>query len=183
MRHVMLDIETLGTGKRAVVVSIAAVEFNDSEILRTKEFKCTPAMVDRQLSLGREVTGGTIAWWLQQSNEAQSTLFCDRKDAGTEELFNFLVELQEFLEGASVWANGPDFDVDIIHSLLGDFGLYAPVAFYNRRCVRTLKCFLPEDFKLPDGLTAHDAKDDCIKQIYQIWEVANLMGKRSVFNA
>src|SRR6516164_24834 len=69
MRKVMVDIETLGVGNDAVVLSIAAVGF---DIVQHPEgdvsMQVGPGRVwypslRQQFAMGRTVSAGTLEWW------------------------------------------------------------------------------------------------------------------------
>ena len=71
MRHLMLDLETLGTTPGCVVLSIGAVEFDLDGI--KSEFRAH-IDVDSSTALGLKVDARTVMWWLDQSKEAQNAL-------------------------------------------------------------------------------------------------------------
>jgi len=65
MSDIMVDMETLSTGSRAVVVSISAVRFDPHDEAVSAEGSETfyrTIKIDDCLRLGLEVDGDTICW-------------------------------------------------------------------------------------------------------------------------
>jgi hypothetical protein len=63
--HVMLDLETWGTGNDAVVVSIGACKFDKNDILDAFHVGVDPKSC---MELGLKVDAGTILWWMDPSS-------------------------------------------------------------------------------------------------------------------
>ena len=69
MRRIMFDTETLGTSSSSVILSIAAVEFDDKNLGRRFHQRIS---IDSCLKHGLTVSGNTIEWWMDQSAEARN---------------------------------------------------------------------------------------------------------------
>ena len=72
MKHVMLDLETMGNGPRAAIVSIGAVFFDPLTGELGAEFE---AAIDlRSSAKSGEIDPDTVLWWLGQGEEARAGL-------------------------------------------------------------------------------------------------------------
>jgi len=135
---VMIDLETLATSTDAVVLTIGAVKFDPfgSDI---KE----PAMdsfyvkidIDSCDELGLVANDDTIAWWAQQTKEAQAEAFEGTDRIHIREAFD---QLYKFCWGAKrVWSNGAAFDIPICEHVYRKLNKAIPWSFWAVRDVRT----------------------------------------------
>ena len=161
MKHVMIDIETMGSQSQSAIVSIGAVRFD----LKTGEIgERFYVNVDLQscIDAGLIINSDTLMWWLNQNEEARKKI--------TEKGFhlnNALVTLSGFItKDDEVWGNSARFDLGILSDAYNAVKLPIPWDFRKERCVRTLVAFAPE-VKAAEVNTgvAHDALADCIFQI------------------
>lgn len=164
--HVMLDIETMGTGPDAAIVAIGAVKF-DPFLFHKGYAVGKPtgfyAAIDLTSSMesGGVVDGGTVMWWLQQTGAARSALL----DGNPLEL-----SLQHFSDwygsdrNVPVWGNGATFDNVIVRRAYQRLGLDAPWSHRVDRCFRTLKNLFPGVEPPPQIGTSHNALDDALWQ-------------------
>ena len=67
MKHVMVDLETLGTLPGCAIMSVGAVFFDESGL--GDEF-CMVARQDNYTQAGLAIDADTASWWAQQSPEA-----------------------------------------------------------------------------------------------------------------
>ena len=69
---IMLDLETLATSPDSVILTFGAIKFNpfdpEQEMDDGIYFRIN---VDEQITLGRNVDEGTVAWWGTQSEEVR----------------------------------------------------------------------------------------------------------------
>jgi len=73
MADLMIDIETVGTGPEACILTIAAQSFNP---LGTGYYpQYFYARIDPDSQPGRNIEQGTIDWWATQPPEAQEEAF------------------------------------------------------------------------------------------------------------
>ncbi len=185
----VFDLETLGTKRNAIVTEISAIGF---DILSGEVFcQYTKHLdIDEQVKLGREVSGGTIGFWLTQSEEARMKVCRSSKDfcqsAGLPMpcgLTSALMDLIKYIDNTSckwatdysdledasprplVWGNGINFDLGKVESLFESTQfLNIPWDFWAERDARTLMDLLP-GCKYAFGAdfrgTPHYGLDDC----------------------
>lgn len=175
--HLMLDVETLGTDSRAVVLSLGSVFLSPGFPSFYMSFAdaTTPGGMDNinyQIDfLERSVSADTLAWWLmkapQQSREAT---FCPKPVhvrpvyEGLEEWIEWIDDhLPEEQDTLIVWGNGAAFDQPIIESLMNDVGIRAPWKFWDTRCYRTMKA-LYKHIPRPVPEIPHHALHDALAQ-------------------
>jgi DNA polymerase III epsilon subunit-like protein len=171
--HLMLDLETMGHNSNSCIVSIGAVEFNIETGDTGREFYIN---IDLQscLDAGLHVTGSTVYWWLQQSNEARCKLLEDPiilADA----LYSFTRWLGT--NQYYIWGNSARFDCGLLENAYDKLKIPAPWTHNLERDVRTLVSFAPDIKKETkfEGVK-HDAIDDCkhqIKYCSKIWNKLN----------
>ena len=153
--RLMLDIETLGTGPKAVVTSVGVTVFNLDESEVETFYREIP--VQPQLDKSRVVTADTIAWWFRQ---VQVGAECP---ISLDESTKCLFELVQFLDKYSdceLWAHGTTFDIVIVESLLEDFGVRVPWKFRNVMDCRTITNLIECRSKRNN----HNALEDAINQ-------------------
>jgi hypothetical protein len=164
MSHVMVDLETMGTGSYAAIISIGAVKFspNDGPI-SIEEPYYTAVTLESSMKAGLRVDAKTIEWWFS----------ADRTAARERWLSEPKVDIDEALLGFSawygedktlpVWGNGATFDNVILSNAYLTTGLDKPWGYTADRCFRTFKSALIPAVKGPK-VTAHHALDDAISQ-------------------
>lgn len=165
--HLMIDLETLGVGNKAIVSAIGAVLFDLDTGLVVDKFYRVVEYQDQVLK-GRKVDSSTIMWWFKQTKEAQEIYTIpDRMDTSEvlTEFNTFLNNNVPDLKALKVWGNGPSFDLTILESLLTDFDREIPWSFRNIRCLRTFKDFVYSGKDLPRVGVHHNAIDDCLTQM------------------
>lgn len=140
MKNVMLDIETLGTSKNSVIISIGAVFFNPATGELGSEFYQTITQSSCE-AIGLEVDESTLKWWSEQSEEAQAVLHCTNKA-------HIVFALQDFKswilvnatgnKHAEIWGNGSSFDCGIVDNAYRRCNIKLPWRYANERDVRTI---------------------------------------------
>jgi hypothetical protein len=169
-KDLMLDLETLDSDPNATIISIGAVAF-DREGLDTVEsiqqperiFHITVDTWEQGLH-GRTMSGDTVRWWLQQSEEARMAVAKPQMNLGPalQHLKNFVKE-HEIL---CLWGYGATFDNVIIEQAMKAYKLKPLVAYRNHRCARTViqlaNVPCPEDASL--AFTSHNALADAQRQ-------------------
>jgi hypothetical protein len=183
-RDIMMDAETLDTQCTAMMLSLAAIAFDPD----TGEHLSPTFYVKIDLdSYAREAPGGftfsaaTLAWWMDQSQDARKEAFCgeDRLPirAAIEQFFNWCKELSSGLQ-IRPWSHGASFDIPLITYTASKLGLEVPWNFWDIRDTRTLyeihhvdlkKVVIPPvshpSWKGTKRLPAHHPLADCAKQI------------------
>lgn len=158
MNHVMVDLETLGTGSDAVIIAVGAVEFDPDTQTVGRTFY---DVVDPQscVDSGLKVDVSTVMWWMKQSDAARAA-FTRPGNALHDVLLNFA---QWYPQGAAFWGNGASFDNVILANAFKVVGIAKPWSFTSDRCYRTLKNLLPHITQKAVGV-AHNALDDAVYQ-------------------
>src|SRR5258708_3962229 len=85
-RHVMVDIETMGTSRRAPVMAIGLVPFQlhseQCKIAQRETWAEFRVSLADNLAVDRIVDGETVEWWLRQSEAVRTALVAEpRQDA------------------------------------------------------------------------------------------------------
>ena len=138
-QHIMIDLETLGTGVESVFISIGMVTF---DIETGKQSGSFYKNVDWQSSIdnGRKMDADTVKWWLSQSDSARKAVIKEGV-----KLRDALVLLDAYIHRAArkgkvfVWSNGSTFDISMLEHAYSSLGIKIPWAFYSVRDVRTIK--------------------------------------------
>lgn len=159
--HVMVDIETWGTGNNAIPVSIGAVKFTTTEILDQFHVGIDPRSAQ---ALGLTIDADTIMWWFdpERDEARRSWLSLDKVDIGSA-LLGFAHWCGTGAPAVGVWGNGSTFDNVILRSAYDAAGLDYPVRFWQDQCYRSLKNRVPYIEIVREG-THHNALDDAISQ-------------------
>ena len=158
MADLMIDIETVGTGPEACILTIAAQSFDPLGTgYHKQQFY---ARIDPDSQPGRNVEQGTIDWWATQPPEAQEEAFgLDNRIA----LDTALEELGRLIwQSKSIWANGPTFDMNILEHAYKSYNKPLPWQYYMVRDSRTVFSLWPDQ---PIPPTTHHALQDCQRQI------------------
>ena len=171
---IMIDLETLNTTPDSTILTIGAVKFDPfgSEI---KEPKMDSFYVKVDLDscdrIGLTTNDDTIAWWANQSKEAQAAAFDPDGRIPIEDAF---AQLYKFCWGAKrVWANGSCFDIIICEHVFRKIGKAIPWSFWEVRDVRTAFDLGINPQRPP--VTAHHALEDAWNQAVGIQNVYNTL--------
>lgn len=194
LKHVMLDIETLGTGTHAAIASIGAVTFDPmlGQVMDPRDTRAFHCLVDLEGSKEPGIIDpGTVKWWMGQSDEARKALFGQPKE-DYKTLGVALAEFAAWCTGrASVWSNGPMFDERIMREAFArNRNDNFPFSYRASRCFRTIAQLVEDKgFNLKKlhaemkvemagraGIVAHRAVDDCFTQAYAVCRFYQLLG-------
>jgi hypothetical protein len=157
----MIDIETVGTGPNACILTIAAQAFNPLE--RNESFDTMRwfyARVDPDSQPDRNIEQSTIDWWATQPQQAQEEAFGTEGRVSLEQALTDLGKL--IWHSKRVWANGPTFDMNILEHAYKSYNMALPWQYYNVRDARTIYSLWPDLQKYP---ASHHALEDCRRQI------------------
>jgi exodeoxyribonuclease VIII len=136
---IMIDLETLATSPDAAILTIGAVKFDPfgDDVNDPKYTKFyTRVDLDSCDKIGLVTNDDTIAWWANQSKEAQDEAFgeTDRVD-----IVDAMHQLYKFCWGAKrVWSHGATFDIVICEHIFRKIGKAIPWSFWEVRDTRTL---------------------------------------------
>jgi len=162
--HVMIDIETLGLRPDAIILAIAAVEFNLATGEIGRVFNITLDFISA-LAFNRSLDGDTLRFWLNQPKEVQDVVLLgeNRFDKGMEHFSSFM---QQFDEDTQIWSNGSNFDLVILKNAAAHLG-YLTWMYWQERDVRTLVSLNPSIKDKADEFigSRHNQLHDCLHQI------------------
>lgn len=162
MKHVMVDLETMGTVPGCTMLSIGAVYFDENGL--GEEFYTVVSRSDCEAQGLRE-SKSTQDWWAKQSAAARKVI----DEAEADEAPTLAAALNSFTAfikkdtNVKVWGNGADFDNPILACGYDAVGLKQAWISWNGRCYRTLKNIAPGP-KLERVGTYHNALDDAKSQ-------------------
>lgn len=182
MKHLMIDLETLGTAPNAPVIAIGAAFFDPSTGKLGGTFDAAIDLADA-MRYGR-ADGNTIKWWMGQSEAARKNVTRGRHSA--EKVWGmFHTFCLQNGDDVKPWGNGSSFDISICEYAFGRvLDKATPWKFWNVRDCRTIK-------ELADGIvtfneklegTAHTALDDAMHQakwVSAYWQGLKGLGKPS----
>lgn len=171
MKHIMIDLETLGTGADSVFIAIGAIYFDPKTGELGKEFY---ENIDWQSSIdeGRTIDADTIKWWFQQNYDARMAIIEDG-----ESLAKVLNIFTKFCgKYPIVWGNGSSFDISILEHVYRQLKIPCPWPSWNVRDVRTIKDLgkdrVDKSIFVNKGI-AHNALDDAkhqAKYVSVLWQ-------------
>lgn len=160
MKHIMLDLETMGTAPGSAVVQIGAVEFSIYKV-------CEPLLITISLescvAAGMRFDPSTVKWWLNQSDAARSSLSTD--------CISLRDGLQAFADWigkdkACIWGDGAAFDNVLLASAYRACRMPLPWHYSGDRCFRTMKKLFPVERVVSE--VAHNAASDAVAQAKQM---------------
>lgn len=163
MKDLMIDLETLGTDKDSVILSIGACFF-DTEALELGPQYYARLEIETQLLSGRSLDEEALEFWRSQSTQAKKVF-----KEPTSDTLRSITEFCEWAKANSsvpfyVWANGAAFDIPIIEDLIKQCQLEVPWEFRHVQDLRTFRRFVGNDEKIPRKGTHHNALDDARDQ-------------------
>jgi len=176
MKHIMVDLETLGTVADAVICSIGAVKFDlDSNALDDNGFYASVS-IDSNLGMKRRIQEDSLIWWMKQPPDAQG-VFHESKQT----LENALVEFSDWIgdDNYQIWSNGADFDIPMLAHAFMQCQMEVPWKFWNARCFRTYKN-LPGARNVsftPTGIK-HNALADALNQVKHLQAIHAVLSGR-----
>jgi DNA polymerase III epsilon subunit-like protein len=161
--HMMIDLETMGTGSDAAILSLGAVKFDPMAAPGTVE-DCFHVGISLEscVAVGLKIDPSTIVWWMHKDRDAARTALNDLQQ----------IDLWEALDGFSawfgpssmpVWGNGATFDNVILRSAFAHTRQECPWKFWDDKCYRTLKGLAP-GLTIERTGTHHSALDDALSQ-------------------
>lgn len=176
MKHLMLDLETLGATPGSIVLSAGAVAFDPyHEIISEEEqhrfyrnFGITP-----QKDLGLDFEAGTFLWWLQQDKAAIDALL--RKQVHIKEGIQSFINFFKRNGYTYIWSHGAGFDVPVIEHIMRLLELEIPWKFWNVRDTRTIFHLAKIKPNRSEG-THHNALDDSIQQAKAVQRAYSKLG-------
>jgi len=157
MKHMMLDLETLGTEPGCIILSIGAVDFDPLSGKVGENGYYAVIDMDEQLDKGLTSDPGTLAWWKKQNPEARAVF--DEEGIPIKDAVKGFRKYWDDCGARYVWAHGSVFDVPIWCAL----DLKPRWKFWDIRDTRTIFDLTGGKPERGDG-TFHNALDDSIAQ-------------------
>lgn len=171
----MVDLETLGTNPKSVILSIGAVSFDPDDdredFSNTFYVNVDPKSCQK---FGLTVDVSTVMWWLKQSKEAQETLVRSTVVSLPTALRQFSTWYSEF--GGHLYGNGAAFDNVILANAYDACDCGRPWSYYDDRCYRTIKANWPKITADVFEGTKHDAMSDAVHQAKHLYKIARQTG-------
>jgi len=166
MKHIMLDLETMGTNHNAAIVAIGAVQFSMPDGFIDRFYR--PISLQSSVDEGLEISPKTVLWWLKQSSEARELFNSDAATlkAALHDFSSWIDDGSEYL----IWGNGVDFDNSILANAYDKCRMETPWKFYNNRCYRTISEMHP-DVKMERIGTHHNAVNDAESQANRLFYI------------
>ncbi|MEE8551548.1 MAG: 3'-5' exonuclease [Gemmatimonadota bacterium] len=165
MKDVMVDLETMGTGYRAAIVSIGAVRFNPMSHEQGPKFYRTISLESCQAA-GQSIDARTVLWWMNQEEAGRLEII---KAYGGLDLEMALAEFAGFLGAkARVWGNGSNFDNRILREAYDLLRVECPWHYRDDRDMRTVVALAKllgfNGASIAHGGTKHHALHDAVYQ-------------------
>jgi hypothetical protein len=151
MTRVMIDFETYGLRPDCVVLSFGAAVVENPNTSWYAEF-------DINNQPNRNVEEQTLVWWNSQKNAPIK---------GTMDLREGIADFNDWflrLGGTELWANGTDFDIPILNSIIHQYSITPNWKYNSVRDYRTLKALFPQVAVGPFIGKRHNALDDATNQ-------------------
>ncbi len=181
LSDIMIDLETLATSPNSAVLTIGAVKFdpfNNDIDNPTCEKLYIKVDLDSCDELGLEVNDDTIAWWGQQSKEAQEEAFSPDGRIHIRDAFN---QLYKFCWGAKrVWSHGASFDTVICENIFRKLNKACPWKFWEVRCTRTIFDIGIDPQRPP--VLKHHALEDAWNQVIGVQNVFQKLRGSTQYN-
>lgn len=192
MKHLMVDIETLGMPPKGALLQIGACMFEPDRAQSVEELIADSFLVSIQRGFYEGlrdekdwiIEPRTVTWWSKQSEEAQASLEMGLVSSPREALLKFTRWLDaagfEYAAKNSrnvqqIWANPPTFDLAILSHAYEVCDLRRPWHYRQEKDARTLM-WLAENVMHGttrkelgwDKLTGHRGDHDAIRQVLYV---------------
>lgn len=172
-KHIMVDLETMGTQPGRAIVSIGAVAFCPHSGSISKKTFYTAVSLKSCTAIGMKIEPDTLMWWLKQSDAARLAIANGGKSINVA-IGNFTnwfdAHNAEFL-----WGHGSVFDEPILRAAYRMCGRTEPWKFYNVRDTRTIFDISGVSPNRSVG-THHNALDDARAQAVAVIEAYRKLG-------
>src|SRR6185437_15722245 len=166
--HMMIDLETLSTSPRAVIVQLGCCvfDFDTGAAVPGSDFQANVS-VDECLALGGEVHGSTVMWWLNQSEAARWSI--TEPPQALNVVLSWVTQIYDRYACEAVWSQGAAFDVVVVEHYYRALRREPPWRYSAVRDTRTVY-HLAESlgWLRPTVETAHTALADCVSQVAQV---------------
>ena len=178
MKHIMLDLETMGTKPGSAITQIGAVDF-DLEGGMGEGFSVNISLRSCG-EHGMTFDPDTIGWWMKQEEAARRAVFEGAKYDLKRGLQTFAKYVRD-VEGQFMWGNGAGFDNVLLACAYDKIALDRPWKFWDDRDMRTvvsLAKMMGIDVPWERVGVAHVALDDAKTQALYVQRVLKEMRER-----
>jgi 3' exoribonuclease, RNase T-like len=173
MRHIMLDLETLGQDTGCAIMSIGACMFTPQGVSQCDFYKTISLDF-----LKGTIDPTTLKWWWQQKQETRDEFLSSKAQSHTDVLLAFV----EWVRNVShidrdlrIWSHGATFDVEIIEAALKAENISIPWTYRDARDTRTV--YEMANVKVVEPKIKHHALYDAIAQaeaVIKSWQILNV---------
>jgi exodeoxyribonuclease VIII len=175
--EVMLDLETMGVAHDSPIISIGAVKFDPRGTIGELGDPSNPEYGHFHVAVefhslteaGFVFDGKTVAWWLEQSDDARKSILMDPMPIASA-LSMFYLWFGEV--SRPTWGNGAGFDNVILRNAYLRLGGTAPFKYSHDSCYRTMRMLFPDVPYVPP-VTAHNALSDAEAQAAHLQKLFN----------
>lgn len=177
--QIMVDLETMGTGPSAAIVSIGAVAFNPFTTWASDDTFYREVDLESSVSNGGIMDVSTVKFWLGAAKDAPPTWASSELAIQTVlgAFSNWVKSSAIGYEGVRIWGHGATFDPVVLHSAYHNTGMVPPFSYRDPRDTRTLFELAKFDFRaFPVTGTLHNALDDALTQTKAVQECYRILG-------
>ncbi len=185
MKHVMIDLETLGIGPDCVIAQVAAVQFCPFTGRFGERFNMHADIETQPL---RQIDPSTVLWWMRQSEDARRHFVEGQEEAPT--LRYVLDHFHDWMEktfppvpskfhcsAEGVWSHGATFDIPILTNAM----IRVPWHYRVVRDTRTLFDLAKLNFQVVSHTGVHhDALDDARTQAQAVVDAYKKLNLREI---
>jgi hypothetical protein len=154
----MIDIETIGVGPSATILTIAAQSFDPFGTGYYPQHYYARISLESQEN--RTIDESTVEWWATQSAEVKEEAFAEDNRVPLDQALDELGRL--IWNSKFLWCQGPTFDCTILEHAYKSYHTPLPWKYYMVRDSRTVFSLWPDQ---PIPPTTHHALEDCRRQI------------------
>ncbi len=203
---IMIDFETLSLASNAAVLQLAAVAFNRStasaDALFPQDLPPFEAKVDIRSCVadGFDFHPDSIKWWSEKPDAVKAEVLGGDCYPLTEVMSNFIDWLNEVqttsqAEITCLWAQGADFDISILRTILRRYGMEKkfPISYRDFRDARTFIAEIGAHYAAgrdamsdhneiyaalppyPQEGNVHSASYDCRRTAWALWQCMSLL--------
>lgn len=169
----MIDIEGLGTGPNATILTIAAQGFEP--LTRGQFGQEFYVRVDLESQGDRHIEQGTVEWWASQPSAVREEAFAEQDRIPLRDALTGLHRM--IWHARRVWAQGPTYDMTILEHAYKSLGMPLPWKYYAVRDSRTVFGLVPSLEKYP---ASHHALEDCRRQCQLLWDALEFLKIKSL---
>jgi exodeoxyribonuclease VIII len=172
--HIVIDLETLGKGPRAVIATMGIVVVERLEI--TAELYLRVDLEDLQQQ-GLECDASTAVFWLRQSDAARQEITTREGRLPLDVALGHVIELVDKYSRPFIWASSPSFDCVILRNAFDYCAFFTPWEYWHERDIRTLVALYPALKELPFEGIKHHALHDARHEARQVIEGLRLLAQ------